>query len=143
MLRDRDIPTWLIVDGSRPTDDAWAEGWDDVRREADTAAALVATHEALDELADEPSWLLWVELAALLPPWDLPAEIIEPYFAPPADDDEDDEDEDEQEGLDYLAEEEQVEPLVEPPEGMIDTNDDRLYLAFRRRMRRRWPTSTP
>lgn len=128
-LRDRAVHTRLILDESRPTPAGWDVGWDEVRREADSAAALVAAHETLDDLTETPSWLLWLELSALLPPWDLPAEIVEPYLAPqPADEDEDEEEE--EEGLDYLAEEEQLEPLFAPPPGPIDPADDRLYLRI-------------
>lgn len=132
LLRRHGVATRLILDTSRPTADAWAAGWDDVRREADTATALVAAHEALDELADVPSWLLWVELAALLPPWELPEEIVEPYFAPPSLEEKGEEEDDEQEGLDYLAEEELLEPLFDPPLGPIEINDDRLYLRIQK-----------
>lgn len=133
-LRDRGVHTRLILDDGRPTPAGWDVGWDEVRREADSAAALVAAHETLDDLTETPSWLLWLELSALLPPWDLPAEIVEPYLAPPPADEDEDEDDDadaeEEEGLDYLAEEEPLDPLFAPPPGTIDPADDRLYLRI-------------
>lgn len=41
-----------------------------------------AVEAALNELASVERWLLWVEIDRLVPPWDVPADRYEAYFAP-------------------------------------------------------------
>ncbi len=86
-LRRRGVRTVLVADGSRPSPEAFAAGWDDVevvrelRGEATFLEQTVeAARSALARLAGAGEWLLWVDLAALLPPWDVPAEFSDPYF---------------------------------------------------------------
>jgi arylsulfatase A-like enzyme len=77
----------LIVDGSGPFPADFARGWDRVevvRALSGEATFLEQTLEAarlaLEELASAEQWLLWVDLATLLPPWQVPAEFSDPYF---------------------------------------------------------------
>ncbi|MFO0842825.1 MAG: sulfatase-like hydrolase/transferase [Gemmataceae bacterium] len=124
----------LIVDRSRGGFEEFEAGWPRIDRVADTPAAVELAREALATAGD--SWLTWLELAALLPPWRVPAPIVEAYFAPPdsgddeeADEEEEDEDEDEESG-DLIPPEEPLEPLFAPTLGPID-DDDQLYLRLR------------
>ena len=43
-------------------------------------AVLEAVGAALERLEQRDNWLLWIDLATLLPPWNVPAEFQEPYF---------------------------------------------------------------
>src|SRR5205085_961047 len=89
----------------------------------------------LETLAAEPAGLLWIDLAALLPPWRVPADFSEPYFQDSPEEDEEDEqdEEDEEEEFEPVEkpweeeEEEEDDPLTpwpDPPLGPIDTRDD-------------------
>ena len=136
LLRGRGVPTYLILDTSRPTPPEFAAGWDQVRQCADTPETLEAAQELLVRLQDEPSWLMWLELAALLPPWRVSPEIVDAYFAnlpPEVEEDEDEEDEEEfVDEDDMLEEEEQHEPLMDPSAGAVDPKDDELYLRVQK-----------
>jgi arylsulfatase A-like enzyme len=138
-LRDHDIHTCLIVDGSRPAPPDFEAGWDEVERVTATAeetaleSAVSAAEAALARLAGRDGWLLWVDLATPLPPWDVPDEFQAPYFeeAPPDEDEEDEGDEaEEAEDEGEPAEEEEFEPILplpDPVAGPIDPDDDILF----------------
>ena len=79
--------------------------------------------QALEGLAETDSWLLWLELAALLPPWDVPEEYLERYLMEHFADDED---------ADETEEAEEWEPLLDPPSGPIDPNDDATFIRLQR-----------
>ena len=93
---------------------------------ADTAATLEAAQDLLARLQGEPSWLVWLELAALLPPWQVSPEIVDAYFGNLPHDEEDIEEED------RLEDEEYHEPLMDPPSGTVDPADDELYLRIQK-----------
>src|SRR5262245_17401640 len=92
-LHARGVATRLIVDTSRPSPAEWAAGWQQVQSEPDTASAVTAAEETLQDLADTPSWLVWLELASLLPPWDLDEDVLRLQFAAPAEEEDEDEEE--------------------------------------------------
>lgn len=120
-LRGAGVATHLLLDDSRPTPEEWTSGWGSVRREANSARAAVAAWATLDAMT-APSWLVWLELGALLPPWRPAEEIVEAYFTPaPLVEEEDEEDE-------LVPEEAPLEPLLAPPSGQIDPDDDDLFL---------------
>jgi arylsulfatase A-like enzyme len=127
-LRQRGIHTCLIVDDSRPSADEFALGWDEVERvaPAEDMAALEATLEAagavLERLERRDDWLLWIDLATLVSPWDVPEEFQAPYF-----DEESLEEEDEEEETPEI---EPLAPLAEMPTGSIDPDDDTLFLSL-------------
>jgi arylsulfatase A-like enzyme len=126
-LRQAGVSTRLIVDTSRPSVASFESGWDEVRRVEDRAALVEEGRRALADLAaSSGSGLVWLELASLLPPWEVADEFIDPYFAPPpAEEDEELDEMDEAE-----EEEEPIEPIFDPPTGAIDPEDDDLYLAI-------------
>jgi arylsulfatase A-like enzyme len=129
-LGEARVATRLVLDAGRPAPPGWADGWGEVRRVPDTEAAVEAARSALAELAAAPSWLLWLEVGALLPPWRPAEEIVEAYFAPPPLD-EDEEEAEGEEGEEPRAPEpweEPLEPLLDPPAGPIDPDDDDLFL---------------
>jgi arylsulfatase A-like enzyme len=80
---------------------------------------------AVERLASGDRGLVWVELAGLLPPWDVPAEFLTPYFQEEAGDEEGDEPE---------ADEEPLEPLPDPVPGPVlppaDTTFQRLQRTY-------------
>ncbi len=138
-LRDRGIHTCLIVDSSRPAPPEFEAGWDEVERVSATAeetaleSAVSAAEAALRWLAGRDGWLLWVDLATPLPPWDVPEEFQAPYFeeAPPDEEEEEEDEEDEEEAEGEPAEEaeelEPILPLPDPTPGPVDPDDDILF----------------
>lgn len=128
VLRERGIHTCLIVDDSRPSPDDFARGWDEVERvaPAEEVSPLEATLEAagavLERLEHRNDWLLWIDFATLAPPWDVPEEIQAPYFQEESLEDEDEDDE--------SPEVERLTPLAEAPAGVIDPDDDTLFLSL-------------
>jgi arylsulfatase A-like enzyme len=129
-LRSQGIHTCLIADDSQPIPDDSGAGWDEVKRvaaEGETTpleATLEAAGAALLRLEQRDDWLLWIELATPLPPWNVPEEFQVPYFTEePAEDEEDEEDEPEQES-------EPLTPLTEIAAGPVDPDDDYLYLSI-------------
>jgi len=138
-LRQAGVVTRLIHDTTHPLPAEFPGGWDrteGIAASANTSlleAALNAAESALNDLRDTPNWLLWLDLASLLPPWRVPADFLDPYFAPPQpeeDEEDEDEDEEEEERLEDEEEEEPLEPLLDPGSGAIDREDDELYLRI-------------
>ena len=85
-LRRSGVRTVLVVDGSRPLSEEFTHGWDRVEvvkalfgEATFLEQTLEMAHTVLRELKDE-HWLLWLDIATLLPPWEVPAEFSEPYF---------------------------------------------------------------
>jgi arylsulfatase A-like enzyme len=122
-LRAAGVTTTLINDRKdRSPDD---RGWDRTlatdpdHHSTPGAALLAAVRSALDQVARNSPWLVWIETERLLPPWDLELETYHHYastsggFAA-ADESDDDE----------PAE---VEPTNEPTPGPFDVNDDREW----------------
>lgn len=132
LVKQQGVAARLIVDQSRGDFPEFEAGWPRVDRAADTVAAVGLAREALASAGD--SWLTWLDLAALLPPWSVPSAIVEAYFSDaPADEDEgdDDEVEEEDEPADFIPPDESMEPLFDPAPGPIDADDDKLYLRLR------------
>jgi arylsulfatase A-like enzyme len=135
-LRQQQIHTRLILDDSCISPSEFAEGWDTVERvsaaegEMPLDAVLEIVGAALEQLERRDNWLLWVDLASLLPPWiDVPAEIEEAYFSEEAEgEDQDDEEANEDEDA------EESDPLTRftelPTAGPINREDDHLYLSL-------------
>ncbi len=128
LLKDAGIVTSLVIDAGRPSPAEFADGWDVVMEaepdEEATALEYVmeGAGQALDSLSETDGWLLWLELATLLPPWDVPEEYLERYLVEPADDDEEEE----------PGEAEALEPLLETPSEMIDPRDDLTFIRLQR-----------
>ena len=135
-LRKQGVHTCLIAEDSRPTFSEFAEGWDVVARvsageeETPLDAVLEAVGAALERLEQRDNWLLWIDLATLLPPWNVPAEFLEPYFTEESP--EEDEEAEFQEGdeAEEPEESEPLNPLTEVPVGCIEEEDDYLYLSL-------------
>ena len=134
LLHQQKIHTCLIIDDSRSAPSEFADGWDVVERVSASEgqlpldAVLEAVGAALERLERQDNWLLWVDLASLLPPWNVPAEFEEAYFRPETDEDEEDDLE-----ADEGEETEEVKPLMplaDAPDGPIDRADDRVYLSL-------------
>jgi arylsulfatase A-like enzyme len=82
------VATALVLDESRLVSGDFVTGWPQVFR-ADAAAddpvgsleqVLQRTGEALDQLGSHEHWLLWLDLATLLAPWEIPEEYQYLYF---------------------------------------------------------------
>lgn len=128
LLKDAGVVTSLIIDTDRESPANFSDGWDVVMEaEADDEAtaleyALEGAGQALESLAETDSWLLWLELAALLPPWEVPEEFLERYLAEQV---EEDEEADESEAV-ALA------PLLDPSAGPVDPHDDLTFVRLQR-----------
>ena len=86
-------------------------------------ATLEAVGTALLKLERRDNWLLWIDLATPLPPWNVPEEFLAPYFT-------EEPIEDEEEGAEVEAvESEPLTPVMDPATGPIDPDDDPLYLS--------------
>jgi arylsulfatase A-like enzyme len=78
---------------------------------------LEAAVAAVTGLAGKPSWLCWVDLPSLHPPWDVAKEFTQPYLAlEPGEDEEDDE---------------PFDPLLDPSVGPFDRDDLVLWERLR------------
>src|SRR5262249_15327010 len=108
----------------------FAGGWDVVMEaepdEEGTALeyALEGVGQALEGLAETDSWLLWLELAVLLPPWDVHEEFLERYLVEYGGGGEGGEEGD--------GEPEAREPLPAPPAGPINPDDDLTFIRLQR-----------
>jgi hypothetical protein len=135
-LRAANVPVCIIRDSSRglPTAGELGDTFTDPEKTLKAARKVVRTGF---------SGLLWVELSVLLPPWQIATSFLETMFPPdepaPSQDHDEDDDEDkpsepesesEAEGLEYLPEEEPLEPILTPTPGTIDPQDDRLFLSL-------------
>ena len=127
-LRQRGITSHLIVDASRPAPPQFNEGWDSVELvepqedQPPLETTLYAVQNTLNLLKQRDDWLLWVDLATLLPPWEPPEEYQRPYFEDePVDEDEDGGD---------AGEGEVLEPISQLIEGPIDPDDDELFVRL-------------
>jgi arylsulfatase A-like enzyme len=151
VLRGRQIHTCLIRDDSHPAPPAFELDWDQVQRvpapppdseDTPLVRTLEAARAALQSLADRDQWLLWIELAAPLPPWDVPEDFRQPYFSPAVanNDRTDGEDEDAIDNLDAAEGEadefesdgatEVLEPIDGLVEGNFDPHDDSTFLRL-------------
>jgi arylsulfatase A-like enzyme len=130
LLRQSGVAASLVIDGSRPVPEEFAEGWERVvlvkpNGEEGTAleCTLEAWQEALARLPAEGKWLLWLDLATLLPPWELPESFLTRYLVEPPE-----EDEEEEPG----EEPEPVELLTDPEVGLVDPGDDETFIRLQR-----------
>lgn len=140
LLRDKSVSSLLVLDDSRPDvagfelDEAFPTGWDEVRRLGAGGKtpvlerAVAQTKKALRQLGSAGSWLLWIDLATTLPPWQVPDDFLQHYFAEePTEETEESEQEEETEEEETF---EPPEPILEPACGPIDTSDDQLFLSL-------------
>ena len=112
---------------SRPAEPGFEVGWDEVQQAPSFDAVLEAAAAALERLSERESWLLWVDLAPLIPPWDTPEEFVAPYFLEEPDDEDDYEGEPE-DGIEEKTE--PLTPLTDPAAGPIDPADDVLFVRL-------------
>lgn len=142
-LRAADVPTMLIHDVSRPLPEAFLDGWSatvEVAPEGDEAPlelALEGAAEVLDALRDEAAALVWLDLAVVLPPWDVPADFVAALFeeeeVEETEDDEDEEEAEEEEAVEFYDDEDEAPPefVAAPALGPIDAADDHLAASLR------------
>jgi arylsulfatase A-like enzyme len=120
ILRSAGVVTHLVIDGTQPSPRDFTHGWDHVSvverqsSEAGLEGTLSAAVHVLDGLFAKQNWLVWVDLATLVPPWNVPEEYVSPYFETEA---EDDDDADEEAG-------EPLQPLFAPQPGPLSPGDD-------------------
>ncbi len=137
LLSGPGVRTALVLDGSRDTPSAFAQGWQTVRRAraAEEGSpldwALEAAVETIEELPATGPWLLWLDLATLLPPWDIPENYRELYFQEEVDE-LPDEDEAEEDDHQATAEEHVLAPWTDALPPWIDTDDDGTFLCLQR-----------
>jgi arylsulfatase A-like enzyme len=129
LLKDRGVSTCLLIDASHPGPEEFSQGWDAVEQvqpaeeeETPLEAMIRAASERLAALDDRQHALVWLDLATLVPPWQVPVDFEELYFEEEPPDSE--EDEEEEVALEPLT------PLPDPPAGRIDEEDDTLFLRI-------------
>ena len=127
-LAGRGVAARLLLDGSRPAPDGFEAGWGAVERVSaggdgtPLEQTVDAARAAIRRMPRRGDWLLWADLATVLPPWDVPADFREHYFQ----DEPDDEEGDDEEGIAL----EPLTPLVDPDVGAVDPEDDTLFLRL-------------
>lgn len=127
VLREHGAVTSLICNPSCDTLANWANAWNYVRRvptdaEGTTLECLLqAVGDALDEMSDAEKWLVWVESASLLPPWNVPEEYQEKYLHTAAAE-EDEETEEPSEGT--------LEPLTNPQTDVLEKPEEKTFLRL-------------
>jgi arylsulfatase A-like enzyme len=142
-LARQGIRTTLLLDASRDFPAELASGWDEVQRvtpvgaeETPLEAMLAAARSRLQALAGQDSWLLWVDLATLIAPWEVAGDFVDAYFQEPPEEEKEEEEEEEEAEEEDLEEEEELEeeepltPIQEHPPGPLDPDDDTLYLSL-------------
>jgi arylsulfatase A-like enzyme len=133
-LTEHGVATALVTDGERPDTHDFALGWQQVlmigppHEEGATALdeALEVTVEALEGLASRDQWLLWLDLAALLPPWALTGKYRDLYLHDEIDNEETEE-ADEEPG-DEIPLTAWTDPLPE----WVDPADEATFLRLQR-----------
>ncbi len=135
LLRQREIPTVLLVDTTHPVAPEWRQGWtqiEELRGDAEGTLLeymLAGVSSTLDDLAHAEHWLLWLDLGFLLPPWSVPDEYLEPYLTEPMSEEEEIEDQSEEEALLREAAD-PLQPWFDPPTGFFDPQDDDGFLRL-------------
>ena len=130
-LTEAAATTALVTDAERPLPAAFTLGWREVfalDRHAPLEsprleALLERAGDALDGLAADERWLLWLDLPTLLPPWETTREDYDLYFNPEVE-----EDEPEGEG----EEEPALTPWGGPLPERLDPADDATFLRLQR-----------
>jgi arylsulfatase A-like enzyme len=134
-LTERGVVTVLVADGARPLPPEWLAAWPQVIQTdsvngapaAALESALQRTGDVLDQLASQDDWLLWLDLATLLPPWELPAEYQQLYLH----EDEDEENEaPEQDGEAAEGNDVQQTPWTGPLPERVDRDDSASFLRL-------------
>jgi arylsulfatase A-like enzyme len=131
LLRQRTVGTFLVSDSIRPPPTEFAAGWDRIFSTQPQAGedalemALEAAGDALDELASQEHWLLWLDLATLLPPWIRTEEYQDLYF------DAEDLDE-EEEGTTPAIPNEPLTPWTDTLPDRLDPADERSWQRLQR-----------
>jgi arylsulfatase A-like enzyme len=125
LLAGRGVHTALLR-ANRPTHDAPHEfyaGWDEVFEVRPNLAGDSRSEELiaslpyiLDRLDGHTSWLLWIEIDRLLPPWEVPQDVFDVYLEELLDDQS-------SETCETVDEPETLHPWINPPIGKFDTKD--------------------
>ena len=140
-LEAAQVPVRILREGSHQPKPAGAPGQFFADPEKTLKAARKLVRSGFEGL-------VWVEFALLLPPWQIASSFLDSVFPPPdeptsaaAEPDaqatpeevsaaEEPATDQETQGLEYLPEEELLEPILNPSPGPIDPQDDRLYLSL-------------
>jgi arylsulfatase A-like enzyme len=133
LLNHKGVETFLIEDVSRGETVGLPHGWQNVSKVTGATKdgtvlekALDAALEAVEQAEAKQDRLIWLQLATLLPPWELPEEYREAYFRKTEEESEDGEEESD------LEEEEDMTPLTDAQLGSIDPSDDILFVRLQR-----------
>ncbi|MBV9125403.1 MAG: sulfatase-like hydrolase/transferase, partial [Planctomycetes bacterium] len=134
LLKGAGIRTVLVGESSGPGAAKFAADWDQHfpvpsrKKGTQLEKTLDSVRQALDQLVARDRWLLWVELGSLRPPWEVPAEYLEPYFLEEI---EEEEAEPEEAGS-AESQEEVLEPLPAPRAGFLDPAEETTFARLQR-----------
>jgi hypothetical protein len=125
LLGHNGVATTLITDGRLEPDD-FVASWNHVAHAPSKGAGsllkrvVARADSALEKLSKQERWLLWMDMGALLPPWNVPDDFQGMYFESEADDDRE---ESEGDALELGSG-----PLPE----RVESDDDETYLRLQR-----------
>jgi arylsulfatase A-like enzyme len=130
-LTDHGVVTALVLDGARPAPPDFISGWQQVFQSTPTTddsarsleEVLQLAGDALDQLAPHEHWLLWIDLATLLPPWETPDEYQDLYAG---------EDGAEEENEEEVEEAIPLTPWTGPLPERVDPEDLATFLRLQR-----------
>lgn len=125
LLTHHKVTPFLIHDAEQPVPPDFAAGWE--RRitvdGSDGKSMSAAVGECLDQLQQRERWLVWVELASLLPPWKIDDQTTAPSESDDAEPDEGNAE------VSDLAVDEELALLPEPTIGFFDEDADDVFFA--------------
>jgi arylsulfatase A-like enzyme len=127
LLREQRITTHLVVDPSRPVPAEFTQGWDYVSLVPQATGegtplerTIEAATQALDRFAAIEQWFLWIELALLLPPWELPTDFLDRFLREEEPDQDEEDDIGKEESCPLL-------PLCAPTTGPLQVGDESTF----------------
>ncbi len=114
LFSENGVRTVLITNRRESLPEEQLAGWAEVHRPP-AEQPLEVVRKALARLAGVDPWLLWLDLADLLPPWNVPDQIYRGYLQSPELDDWD---------------EEPMQPVLNPVPDPLGADDTRTFLRL-------------
>jgi arylsulfatase A-like enzyme len=125
-LGEARVATHLILDTSRSSQRLGSAGWSSIRECPGPRDAARQAARLLKKLQGEERWLAWVELASLLPPWEVDEAYLEQAFDPGLG--WESQNEEDQAGMEELQLAPGLQPILDPTPGPAPSLDDATYL---------------
>jgi arylsulfatase A-like enzyme len=124
LLRQPDIPIWLVADATGAVPDESVTAKHKVIRIQKSEGKRILMESTVDaalkavrRLSSREDAFLWISLPGLVPPWRIADEFLEAYFTDAAD-------------KDGEPGEQPLEPWLDPPPGLLTHHDERTILRL-------------